>query len=71
MFSGIQNPEPFQGHADSKMVPDFCSIFSLRVSLFSIDEVSRFHRCTTLAIDCIAVADEYNNKKEATDQGDL
>ena len=32
---------------------------------------ARFEDGTTLALDCIAVEDEYNNKKEATDQGDL
>ena len=32
---------------------------------------ARFEDGTTLAIDCIAVEDEYGSKKEATDQGDL
>ena len=58
----IQNPEPFQGHADSKMVPDFCFIFLLRVSLFSIDLVPYIRiqcaarRCSLLFVHPVSPA---------------
>ena len=32
---------------------------------------ARFEDGTSLALDCIAVEDEYGDKKEATHQGDL
>ena len=46
-------------------------LLSCRFNMDTNRVEARFDDGTTLALDCIAVEDEYNNKKEATDQGDL